>query len=182
MFQEWWIQSLQDTPEMYQANKQRKDVPLRRDIRRYFAGRKRLDVIQNTEYTASTIEKKLLPEDLQFLSVFDLSLTSLFTFDLTCISIASMTATRPSTLEVNYGRQRDRGMKAVSPRPRFKQASTSYSSNQLEFYRKILFERLNDSVSFLMISVYWLRTNNYQPVDIGAKHRILLVSHSPRVE
>jgi len=144
---------------MYQANKQRKDVPLRKDLRRYLAGRKRLDVIRETEYTASTIEKKLPPEDLQFLSVFDLSLTSLFTFDLAYVSIASVTVTRPFTskFEINSGRERGRSMGAVSPRPKFKQASASYSSSQLEFYRKSLFERLNDSVSSPVIYVYWPR-------------------------
>ncbi len=65
------MQSLQDTPEVYQA-KQTKDVPLRKDVRRYLASRGRKDITINPEYTSANINSKVPAVELQFLSVFDL--------------------------------------------------------------------------------------------------------------
>ncbi|KAI9049724.1 hypothetical protein LZ554_005876 [Drepanopeziza brunnea f. sp. 'monogermtubi'] len=152
---DWWVQSLQDTPEMYQA-KQTKDVPLRKDIRRYLASRERMDIVMDPGYTPESMKSKIPATDLQFLSVFDLHLTKNFTFktrDLTIRSAAAV-ADRPPLLD--SGRQSGVEAQRSSRIVAVKQATDSYNYDQLDAYQKSLFSRLNDSL-----------------VDAGAKHRIL---------
>lgn len=88
-YPDWWIQSLEDTPEVYQA-KQTKNVPLRKDIRRYLSSRHCRAVIEDPEYTVANINSKLAAEDLQFVSVFELFLTRRFTFTSEKLSIAAL--------------------------------------------------------------------------------------------
>jgi hypothetical protein len=138
------VQSLQDTPEVYQA-KQTKDVPLRKDVRRYLASRERLDIIADPVYTLENINSKVAAVDLQFLSVFDLHLTNSFTFKLKELTLESATAKILLPISENgahsaMDEQRSPRIIAV------KQASDSYNPNQLELYRKALFAMLNDSV------------------------------------
>ncbi|KAH9217918.1 hypothetical protein DL95DRAFT_89415 [Leptodontidium sp. 2 PMI_412] len=150
---DWWVQSLQDTPDMYQA-KQTKDVPLRKDVRRYLASRERMDIINEPSYTPENIESKIPAAELQFLSVFDLHLTKNFTFKSRDITLQTVAASeRPHML--GTGRH-SAGEGQRSPRVAVKQATDSYTYDQLDSYRKTLFGRLNDSL-----------------VDVGAKHRIL---------
>ncbi|KAL2072990.1 hypothetical protein VTL71DRAFT_10314 [Oculimacula yallundae] len=151
---DWWIQSLQDTPDMYQG-KQTKDVPLRKDIRRYLASRERMDIINDPNYTPENIKDKIPAAEVQFLSVFDLYLTKHFTFksrDLTLQGVAA--AQRPHMAEP--GRQSANEGPRTPRLVAVKQATDSYNYDQLDLYRKLLFGVLNDSL-----------------VDVGAKHRIL---------
>lgn len=151
---DWWVQSLHDTPEIYQVT-QTKDLPLRRDIRRYLRGRDSLEVIQYPDYSPANINKKIPAEDLQFLSVFDFRLTSMFTFDLDTTSIKPpISATPPSdTTRGSRPSGKDQGKPQKS---KAKQSTNIYSTSELETHRNNLFHRLNDSL-----------------VDLGTKHRVL---------
>jgi hypothetical protein len=145
---------LYDTPDIYQVT-QTKDVPLRRDIRRYLRGRESLDIIKSPKYSASNIDKKVPAEDLQFLSVFDLRLTSLFTFDLEATSIKPPISAAPPSNTTHGSRHgaKDQGNpRNLGP----KQATNIYSLSELETHRNNLFHKLNDSL-----------------VDLGTKHRVL---------
>ncbi|CZT10086.1 uncharacterized protein RCO7_03218 [Rhynchosporium graminicola] len=151
---DWWIQSLQDTPDMYQA-KQTKDVPLRKDIRRYLASRERMDIIMDPNYTPENIKTKIPAAELQFLSVFDLYLTKNFTYksrDITLLSVADNKRSQLSEIGKHSASEAPKTSKIVV----VKQATDSYNHDQLDAYRKALFGRLNDSL-----------------VDVGAKYRIL---------
>ncbi len=130
---------------MYQA-KQTKDVPLRKDIRKYLASRERLDIISDPTYTPENIKSKVPSADLQFLSVFDLHLTKNFAFKARSLTMRSVTALdRPPMLE--SGRH-SAGEVVRTPRAvAVKQATDSYNYDQLDSYRKKLFGKLNDSVS-----------------------------------
>ena len=145
ILQIWWVQSLQDTPEVFQ-NRQIRFVALRKDTRRYLKSRKRLDITENPEYTSLNIKDKLPAEELRFLSVFDIYLTSYFTFDTRCTSIETFQS--PSLLA-----NAENGGHFISNNPRAsekaipdKQAPNSRGSGRLEMYREALFEKLNDSV------------------------------------
>jgi hypothetical protein len=116
-------------------------VPLRSQVKRYLLGRERLDILEFPEYTTSNILEKIPAEDVQFLSVFDLHLTSDFEFNLKLKSFQPMTSMAPISSTSNT-------QGVTQNNIRDKQASNSYSSNQLKTYRKSLFEQLNDSVSF----------------------------------
>jgi hypothetical protein len=136
---------LQDTPEVYQ-NRQIRYVALRKDTRRYLKSRKRLDITENPEYTSLNIKEKLPAEELQFLSVFDIYLTSYFTFETMCTSIETL---QDPSLPSN-GKNRER---SLSNNPRGsqkaildKQVLNFQRSDQVESYREALFEKLNDSV------------------------------------
>ncbi|PBP23734.1 hypothetical protein BUE80_DR005413 [Diplocarpon rosae] len=154
---QWWIQSLQDTPEMYQA-KQTRDVPLRKDIKRYLASRERLDIVTDPGYTPENIMDKIAATDLQFLSVFDIHLTKNFAYktrDLTLrgVALPRLDSSKESAAEA----QRSPKISATHRRAaEEKKATDSWSYDQLDSYRKALLARLNDSL-----------------VDVGAKHRIL---------
>lgn len=153
----WWVQSLTDTPEFYRV-KQSKDVPLRKDLRRYLVTRGHSMANTNehmffTTYTTENINTKVHAEDVQFLSLFDLSLTDRFTFESKSTSIKNYA----QALEHRGNGQITRETATISrTRTRRKQASTVYNLTELEAYRKVLFDRLNDSL-----------------VDLGAKHRVL---------
>jgi hypothetical protein len=141
---------LQDTPEVYQ-NRQIRYVALRKDTRRYLKSRKRLDITENPEYTTLNINEKLPAEELRFLSVFDISLTSFFTFETMCTSIETLP---DASLPAN-GENRER---SLSNNPRGsqkaifdKQTLNFQRSKQLESYREALFEKLNDSVRVKII-------------------------------
>jgi hypothetical protein len=144
---------LQDTPEVYQ-NRQIRYVALRKDTRRYLKSRKRLDITENPEYTSLTIKEKLPAEELRFLSVFDIYLTSYFTFETMCTSIDTL----PDAILPANGENRER---SLSNNPRGsqkalfdKQVLTFQPSDQLENYRETLFEKLNDSVRAQTIRHY----------------------------
>lgn len=85
---------------------------------------------------------------MQFLSVFDLHLTKNFTFksrDVTLQSVAAVVAAeRPQVPEIG---RHSAGEGQRTPRVvAVKQATDSYNYDQLDAYRRFLFERLNDSV------------------------------------
>ncbi|KAL3424188.1 GTPase-activator protein for ras-like GTPase containing protein [Phlyctema vagabunda] len=143
----WWVQSLNDSPESFKA-KQTKDVVLRKNARQYFKKREAEHIIKNPEYTLANIKQKVPAEDLQFLSVFNLSLHDDYDYRSKIISIKTLTSTDHPT-----GGRRSTVTRRSSAK---KQASIAYSLNQLEEYRTLLFENLNDSL-----------------VDLGAKYRIL---------
>ncbi|KAH7407184.1 hypothetical protein BKA64DRAFT_666015 [Cadophora sp. MPI-SDFR-AT-0126] len=150
----WWVQSISDTPDMYQA-KQTKDVPLRKDVQKYLTSRERTDIIADPTYTPGNILSKLPPAELQFLSVFDLHLSKKFTFKSRDITLQSLfAAAQPRTSEIgrHSSGDRPRSSRVVA----IKQATDSYNYDQLDSYRKALLGKLNDSL-----------------VDVGAKHRIL---------
>jgi hypothetical protein len=141
---------LQDTPEVYQ-NRQIRYVALRKDTRRYLKSRKRLDITENPEYTTLNINEKLPAEELRFLSVFDIFLTSFFTFETMCTSIETLP---DASLPAN-GENRER---SLSNNPRGsqkaifdKQTLNFQRSKQLESYREALFEKLNDIVRVKII-------------------------------
>lgn len=100
--------------------------------------------MEQPDYTIANVQKKIAAGDVQFLSVFELYLTSRFTFESEELSLRAFTS--ESQLEnLPGGRSNRKGQR--SPRTDIpKQASTSYSSNQLDMYRKALFGKLNDSV------------------------------------
>lgn len=142
------MQSLTDTPEFYRV-KQSKDVPLRKDLRRYLITRDHSMANTNehmffTTYTTENINTKVHAEDVQFLSLFDLNLTDRFTFESKPTSIKNF-----AHVFGHLGNgQINRETATISrTRTRRKQASTVYSLTELEAYRKVLFDRLNDSVS-----------------------------------
>ncbi|KAK0100648.1 hypothetical protein ONS95_007101 [Cadophora gregata] len=149
-----WVQSIQDTPDLYQA-KQTKDVPLRKDVRQYLARREGIDIIAEPSYTPENINSKLPAAELQFLGVFDLHLSKNFTFKSKDITLQNLVnADRPLVSEtgrLSHG-EGQRNSRVVG----IKKATDSYNYDQLDSYRKVLLDKLNDSL-----------------VDIGAKHRIL---------
>jgi hypothetical protein len=150
---------LNDTPEVYEA-KQTKNVPLRKDIRRYLSSRERQDIIEDPEYTLSNINRKIPAADLQFLSIFDLYLTSRYTFESKDTSILALTS-EPLTGNNANGRTNVVAGPRRSGNAAAKQASTAYSSNELEVYRNIVFEKLNDSVRIhVQVSIRALLTLN----------------------
>jgi hypothetical protein len=141
---------LQDTPEVYQ-NRQIRYVSLRKDTRRYLKSRKRLDITENPEYTSLTIKDKLPAEELRFLSVFDIFLTSYFTFETMCTSIETLPdASLPANSE-NRERSLSNNPRGSQKAIFDKQVLNFKRSGQLESYREALFEKLNDSVRVKII-------------------------------
>jgi hypothetical protein len=135
---------LNDTPEVFEA-KQTKNVPLRKEVKRYLKSRERRDIIDDPGYTLSNIRGKIPAADLQFLSIFDLYLTSRFTIESKNISIPALST------EQRLGNAAN-GLPNVVTSPRrsepvvVKQDSTAYSSSELEVYRNLVLGKLNDSV------------------------------------
>lgn len=126
--------------------KQTRDVPLRKDIRRYLRSRERMDIILDLGYTPESIKSKVPASDLQFLSVFDIHLTKYFTYKTKDLSLKSVTELERPPIPENGklgGVESQRNPKIVA----VKQATDSYNYDQLDSYRKSLFLRLNDSVS-----------------------------------
>jgi hypothetical protein len=126
-------------------------VALRKDTRRYLKSRKRLDITESPEYTALNIKEKIPAEELRFLGVFDIYLTSYFTFETMCTSIETLP---DASLPAN-GENRER---SLSNNPRGsqkasfdKQVLNFQRPDQLESYREALFEKLNDSVRVKII-------------------------------
>lgn len=141
---------MQDTPEVYQ-NRQIRYVALRKDTRRYLKSRKRLDITENPEYTSLTIKDKLPAEELRFLSVFDIFLTSYFTFETMCTSIETLPdASLPANSE-NRERSLSNNPRGSQKAIFDKQVLNFKRSGQLESYREALFEKLNDSVRVKII-------------------------------
>ena len=97
------------------------------------------------------IKEKLPAEELQFLSIFDIYLTSYFTFETMRTSIKTLP---DASLPAN-GENRERSLpnnprgsqKAIFD----KQVLNFQRSDQLESYREALFEKLNDSVRVKII-------------------------------
>ena len=91
------------------------------------------------------IRAKIPATDIQFLSIFDLYLTNRFTIQSKDISIASLITEQYPENVAN-----DRPNILTSPRrsepPVAKQSSTAYNSNELELYRNLVLDKLNDSV------------------------------------
>jgi hypothetical protein len=128
--------------------------------------------MDDPEYTFSNINKKIPAEDLQFLSVFDLHLTSRFTFDLKETSIPALIARTGTGAVANAGPNVPKSPRG-SPADAIKKSSTAYSLNELEMYRKALFDRLNDSVGSRIVLSSFCCADNRKLVDLGAKYRIL---------
>lgn len=126
--------------------KQTKNVPLRKDIRRYLSSRERRDVIEDPDYSIANINKKIAAGDLQFLSVFELYLTARFTFKSEEVSINALTSEREPGNSAGNRISRNRNTERSPTTNLSKQATTSYSSSQLDLYRQALFAKLNDSV------------------------------------
>lgn len=142
-----------DTPEFYRV-KQSKDVPLRKDLRRYLAYREHsdLNLFDRLMYTTANINRKVQPEDVQFLSLFDIELTDKFTFESKNTTIGG-DREQP---ELSTNGARDTGTVSRTRSSRRKQASTVYSPSRLQSYQKELFDRLNDSVCALELLTYTL--------------------------
>ena len=118
---------------------------MRKDIKRYLSGRERRDIMEEPDYTIANIQKKIAAVDLQFLSVFELYLTPRFTLESEALCLSTLTSESQHDDLARGGSNNRRGER--SPRIIIsKQASTSYSSNQLDVYRKALLGKLNDSV------------------------------------
>jgi hypothetical protein len=100
------VQSLDDTPEVYKL-KQTKDVVLRREIIRYL----KKDV-KPPEWTLATMPDAVRPEELQFLSMFDLSLIDNFTFLQKNISYK-----KPNTLKFRLASLRQPGQSSQQDIP-----------------------------------------------------------------
>jgi len=129
---------------MYQA-KQTKDVPLRKDVRKYLASRERMDIIAEPSYTLENIKNKLPAAELQFLNVFDLHLSKNFIFKSRDVTLQNVVAVeRPGVSQTgrHSSSERPRSSRVVA----VKQATDSYNYDQLDSYRKTLFGKLNDSV------------------------------------
>ena len=129
---------------MYQA-KQTKDVPLRKDVRKYLASRERMDIISEPSYNLENIKNKLPAAELQFLSVFDLHLSKNFIFESRDVTLQNVVAVeRPGVSHTgrHSSSERPRSSRVVA----VKQATDSYNYDQLDSYRKTLFGKLNDSV------------------------------------
>jgi hypothetical protein len=168
------VQSLEDTPEVYQV-KQTKDVPLRKDIRRYLSSRERRDIIEDPDYTLANINEKIAAGDLQFLGIFELYLNTRFTFESEELSINTFTSEkRPGSTPANRvsnNRKSQRSPSANVP----KLASASCNSSVLDLYRQAILSKLNDSVIIPSKPLPGSCTDFSQLVDIGAKYRILFV-------
>jgi hypothetical protein len=149
------VQSLEDTPEVYQV-KQTKNVPLRKAIRNYLSSRERRDIIEDPDYSMANIRTKISAGDLQFLSVFELYLTSGFTFESEELSIdapASENQGDSASSRLLQNRTHQRSSSNKIP----KKPSISYSSGQLDLHRQALFAKLNDSVGMLLNPICALR-------------------------
>ena len=93
----------------------------------------------------ANINQKITAADLQFLSVFELYLTSRFTFQTRELSIETLTSENWSQNHTtNRSSAEMKSKRRASPNLP-KQVST-YSSNQLDLYRQALLGKLNDSV------------------------------------
>jgi hypothetical protein len=142
----WWVQSLQDTPEIYQ-NRQIRYVALRKDTRRYLKSRKRLDITEIPEYTSLNIKEKLPAEELRFLSVFDICLTNCFTFESICTSIETLPDLSLPANGENGGFSHSNNPRVSEKAITDKKGSNSPGLDRLETHRETLLEKLNDSVS-----------------------------------
>jgi hypothetical protein len=164
---------LTDTPEFYRV-KESKDIPLRKDLKGYLVAREHsninaFDYLLYSTYSAANINKEVQPEDVQFLSLFDIELTAKFTFESKNTSIGGNgEQSGPATNGV-----RDTATISRNRSNRRKQASTVYSPSRLQSYQKELFNRLNDSVCASPEVLVYIVTYWEQLVDLGTKHRIL---------
>lgn len=99
----------------------------------------------STTYTTANINKKVHPEDVQFLSLFDIELTDRFTFESKATCIKEFAA-RSGGIGNNQDGTRETATISRTRSSRRKQRSTVYSQNELVSYQNELFIRLNDSV------------------------------------
>jgi hypothetical protein len=74
-----WVQSLDDTPEVFHS-KQTAFAPLRRGIIRYLTGGDSSESPNAPSYNRETVYEIIRPHDLEFLSTFDFKLNDDFTF------------------------------------------------------------------------------------------------------
>jgi hypothetical protein len=71
---ESWVQSLDDTPDVFHSRKTT-FTPLRRGLIKYLTGDDSSESPKAPEYKRDTIHEKLSPDSLEFLSTFDFQLT-----------------------------------------------------------------------------------------------------------
>lgn len=179
-----WVRSLDDTPEVFKS-KQTKSVVLRREIIRYLTNLHGQSSNSPPEWTLKTIFEDIPPEDLQFLSVFDLSLEKDFTF-----TSERMSYEEPRTLEFRSTGLSDQprfnspqdipsniaGFQGSSPSsPLAFQGSSPLAfqgQSSLKSYQKTLLATLSDSVIFYNSSPIDI-ANVEKLVDLGIKYRIL---------
>ena len=82
-----WVQSLDDTPEMYKS-KQTRQIRLRNGILNYLEEKKESSTAP--DWTLHNIEQQISPEDVEFLSAFDFFQNSDFTFSSKNLTIESI--------------------------------------------------------------------------------------------
>lgn len=93
-------------------------------------------------YSITNINQKVQPEDVQFLSLFDIELTSQFTFESKNTSIGE----EEQSEGISRNGASNTALISQTRSNRRKQASTVYSPSRLQAYQEELFGRLNDSV------------------------------------
>jgi len=125
---------------MYRSN-QTRNVPLRKDIARYLFHKNQTDIVKNPEYTLANICDRLPPDVLRHFAVFDIRITSRFTFE---TNEASIRKTFP--IEDQPGNNPMRNFTNQLERPK---EPPIYTLSQLASYRNNLLGdtgRMNDSV------------------------------------
>ena len=78
-FKEWWVQSLDDTPDVFRGS-QTRDVDLRRDLNLYLSSGASTHIARNPSYTIGNVRDNIKDEDLELLDIFDIYHQTDFSF------------------------------------------------------------------------------------------------------
>lgn len=102
------------------------------------------------DWNGENIERDIVPEDLRYISSFDLSLTSEFGFSLTSISLSEFVASLKPAGHLATGVRTGTNMEELARR--FKPAK-SYTLGELKGYQRKLFSSLNKRVRLRTSSI-----------------------------
>jgi hypothetical protein len=102
------------------------------------------------DWNADNIEREIVPEDLRYLSTFDLSLNSEFNFILTSTSLSEFVASLKPAGHIAPDARTGTNMEELARR--FKPAK-SYTLGELKGYQKKLFSGLNKRVGRAITNV-----------------------------
>jgi hypothetical protein len=145
--QRYQVQSIENTTYAIQT----KFVPLRKELYGYLEDRGEIDrdengLIRSPDWNLENIARLVVPEDMRYFSVFDLSLNPEFEFTLTAITLHDFVA---SLIPAGHRASSSRMGTNLEELARRLKPSNSYTSGQLKQYQSKLLSVLNKRVSLL---------------------------------
>jgi hypothetical protein len=145
--QRYQVQSIENTTRAIQT----KFVPLRKELYGYLEDRGENDrgengIIKSPDWNLENIARHIIPEDMRYFSVFDLSLNPGFEFTLAAINIHDFVA---SLIPAGHRASNSRIGTNLEELARRLKPPNSYTSGQLKQYQNKLFSVLNKRVSLL---------------------------------